>query len=159
MNLVHENNIVLIIGIGNEFRGDDAAGLLVARRLRKILPENFKIVETSGEGIELLELWKFYATVYIIDAVNSKNIPGKIYRFDVHSQKPPFKFFNYSSHSFSLAEAVEVGRKLNQLPSNLIIYGIEGKNFYQGIGISKDVDDVLNIVVNKIQNELKGLPV
>lgn len=154
--MLEKNKKILIIGIGNEFRKDDAVGLHIAHRLKKILPKNFEVIETSGEGIELLELWKSYNRVYCIDVVSSWNKLGTIYRLDVHSEKLPTKFFNYSSHAFSLAEAVEVGRKLNQLPSQFIIYGIEGKNFGQGIGLSKEVEGATEIVIQKIWEEINS---
>ena len=156
MNLQRKDKITLIIGIGNEFRKDDAIGLHIARRLKELLYENVEVIETSGEGAELLELWKSYDKVFAIDAVCSGNKPGKVYRFNVHSEKLPTKFFNYSSHAFSLAEAIEVGRKLNQLPRQFIIYGIEGKNFEQGIGFSKEVEDAIEIVIQKIWEEINS---
>ena len=97
MNLQRKDKNTLIIGIGNEFRIDDAIGLHVARRLKELLLENVEVIEASGEGAELLELWKSYDKVFAIDAVCSGNNPGKIYRFNVHTEKPPTKFFNYSS--------------------------------------------------------------
>lgn len=154
--MIQRNKNTLVIGIGNEFRKDDAAGPHLARRLKKTLLENVEIIETNGEGAELLELWKSYERVFIIDAVSSGNEPGTIYRFDVHSEKLPTKFFNYSSHAFSLTEAVKVGRELNQLPSQLIIYGIEGKNFEQGFGLSNEVEDVVEIVIQKIREEVES---
>jgi hydrogenase maturation protease len=154
MNLLKRN--ILLIGIGNEFRNDDAAGLHVARRLKNYLPEDVEVIETSGEGAALLELWKSSDKVFAVDAVNSGNKAGRIYRFDGLSEILPAKFFNYSSHSFSITEAVEVGRKLNQLPCQFIIYGIEGKNFEQGIGLSKEVEDAIDIVTQKIGDEVLG---
>ena len=48
---------VVVIGIGNELRGDDAAGLVVARRLRRARPARGSVCSAhEGEAIELLEL-------------------------------------------------------------------------------------------------------
>ncbi|MCS6897681.1 MAG: hypothetical protein NZM29_06865, partial [Nitrospira sp.] len=38
---------IRIIGIGNEMRGDDAVGLLAARRLREMLGERSAVVEAG----------------------------------------------------------------------------------------------------------------
>ncbi|MFN4152349.1 MAG: hypothetical protein ACK4IX_15520, partial [Candidatus Sericytochromatia bacterium] len=62
------------------------------------------------------------------------------------------KFFNYSTHAFSLAESIELSRVLGELPDNLIIYGIEGKNFSTGQNVSKEVEKSIYDVVNKIEN-------
>jgi hydrogenase maturation protease len=35
----------LIIGLGNEYRRDDAVGLIVARRLKEAAPEHVRVLE------------------------------------------------------------------------------------------------------------------
>jgi len=155
MSLPQKTKNTLIIGIGNEFRKDDAVGLHTARQLKELFSGNIDIVEMSGEGAELLEHWNSYETVFIIDAVRTKNNPGTIFRFDSHTDNLPVSFFNYSSHAFGLAEAVEVGRKLSRLPSQLFIYGIAGENFSLGTGLSKEAEDAAKVVVRKIQEEIK----
>ena len=78
MSLPQKTKNTLIIGIGNEFRKDDAVGLHTARQLKELLSGNIDIVEMSGEGAELLELWNSYETVFIIDAVRTKSNPGRV---------------------------------------------------------------------------------
>ena len=46
---------------------------------------------------------------------------------------------NRSTHAFGVAEALELARALNRLPPCLLIYGIEGKNFAMGTGLSPEV--------------------
>ncbi len=99
---------ILIIGIGNEFRNDDGIGLYIVRRLRKLNFQNVTILEKSGEGTELMEAWQNNSRVFLFDAVRSGAKPGTIFRLTAHEEKIPQKFFNYSTHDFSLAEAVEL---------------------------------------------------
>jgi len=40
----------LIIGVGNEYRCDDGAGLIVARRLKQQTRDDVTVLEQSGEG-------------------------------------------------------------------------------------------------------------
>ena len=47
----------LVIGIGHPDRGDDAAGRLVAERLRDRAPPDVRIVETDGEAGKLIDLF------------------------------------------------------------------------------------------------------
>lgn len=123
---------VLVIGIGNEYRGDDSVGLRIARKLAAKSIPNVEVIEESGEGASLLEAWKGAQTVLLVDAVSSNAEPGAIHRFDAHAENIPRKFFHYSTHAFSVAEAVELARTMNQLPPRLIVFGIEGKNFQAG---------------------------
>ncbi|MDZ7288312.1 MAG: hydrogenase maturation protease [candidate division KSB1 bacterium] len=147
---------ILIIGIGNEYRRDDAAGLVVARRLQKVVPSHVTVIEQSGEGAALLEGWKDTEVVFLIDAVHSGAAPGTIFRFDATTQPIPTKFFHYSTHAFSVAEAIELARSLNQLPSRLIVYGIEGKNFSSGVGLSPEVDNAVPEVERRVRQEIQS---
>jgi len=144
----------LIIGIGNEFRSDDGIGIHIARKINQLNLPNVEVIEASGEGSELIELWKEKKIVIIFDAVNSGSEPGKIFKLDAAAQPLPTKFFNYSSHAFGLAEAIEVCRKLNQLPDKLFVYGIEGKNFDFGEIISEEVIEASERVINLIVERL-----
>lgn len=73
---------ILIIGVGNEYRSDDAVGLLVARRLRELTLNNARVVEESGEGARLMKSWRDVDNVILLDAVFSGAKPGTIHRFD-----------------------------------------------------------------------------
>ena len=54
---------MLVIGLGNAARGDDAAGLIAARRLGG--------VEHEGDPLALLDLWDGADCAVVIDAVSS----------------------------------------------------------------------------------------
>lgn len=149
-------NTLLVIGIGNDYRHDDAAGLFVARCLKKDSPENAMILEQSGEGTVLLETLQQAEAVILIDAVSSGAAAGTIHYFDARAEAVPAKFFNYSTHAFSLADAVELARTLNQLPQRLTIYGIEGTNFTAGLGLSPAIQEAVNKVVVQIAVEHFG---
>src|SRR5512145_3075445 len=123
----------LIIGIGNEYRSDDAAGLIVARRLKERLADSVKVIEQSGDGAALMEAWRGAETVIIFDAVMSGAAAGTIHRFDVSAQPLPKSGFRCSTHAFGVAEAIELARALGELPRSLIVYGIEGNNFAAGV--------------------------
>ena len=144
----------LVIGLGNEYRSDDAAGLRVARELRSRLPNDIKTIELSGEGTALMEAWKGAAHVILIDAVRSGAAPGTVFRFEAHRRSLPTNFFHYSTHAFGVAEALEVARALNQLSAKLIVYGIEGKNYSAGLTLSREVETAIPEVVNLIFHEL-----
>ena len=147
-------NIISIVGIGNEFRRDDGSSIYVARSLKEILPSEIDVIEISDDISKLLEINTDYKKVFIIDAVESHNRPGKIYRYDLRILKLPAIFSNYSTHSFDLTEVIELGLKLNKLPPEIIVYGIEGKNFEPGVGLSDEIIKALPEIINKIQNEI-----
>ena len=145
---------ILIIGLGNDYRGDDAVGRVLARRLQAIAGDNVRVLEESGEGVALMESWKGGDFVILIDAVHSSGAPGTVHRFDTATQRVPGSFFHYSTHAFSVAEAVELARALNQLPLRLIVYGIEGKNFDSRVGLSPEVQVAAEEVFRLVKEEL-----
>jgi hydrogenase maturation protease len=129
----------VIIGVGNEFRQDDGAGIAVARRLKLLNKTSARIIEQGGEGTELLDCFQDAESVIIIDATSTGDTPGTVHRFKVTTNKLPHGLARSSSHSFGVAEAIEMARILGQLPTVCIVYGIEGKWFNYGTELSPEV--------------------
>jgi hydrogenase maturation protease len=145
-----------IIGVGQEWRGDDAAGLLVARRLRELVGPEVMVLEDTGSMIHLLDDWQEADAVILIDAVHGGGQPGEIYRFPVHESPLPAEFFPAaSSHAWGVAQATALGRVLGQLPSFLVVYGIEGRNFDLGQELSPEVARAIPEVARRISQEIE----
>jgi hydrogenase maturation protease len=145
---------IVIIGVGNEYRSDDGAGIAVARRLRPLFPAGVTTLEESGEGAALIEAWQGATWVMLVDAVRSGASPGTIHRLDARAAPMPTGFFHYSTHAFSVAEAIELARSLDQLPAHLVVYGIEGANFSAGIELSPAVEQAVEAVVERLAQEV-----
>ena len=141
----------VIIGCGNLDRGDDAAGLLVAQRLREL---GVEALELSGEGLSLIETWSGADEVILIDAVVTGSPPGKITIWDARQRGLVGDFFRCSTHAFGVAEAVELARILDRLPGRLLIYGIEGARFEMGSrpqpAVLKAVEQVAQEIVHEV---------
>jgi hydrogenase maturation protease len=138
---------LLVIGVGNEYAHDDAAGLMVARKLKERAPNNMKIVESAGDGASLMEAWNGANSVIVIDAVRSGAEVGKVHLFNAQETPLPTQPFHGSTHAFGLHQAVELARALDQLPKQFLVYGIEGENFTAGIGVSSAVDRASETIV------------
>ena len=147
------------IGVGNLFRNDDGVGIVVARSLGKKLREQRlpppDICESSGEGTELISAWEGYDQAYVFDAVMHRGQTGRIYRLEASRDNLPTDFFKYSSHAFSLAEAVEMSRVLDRLPDKLVVFGIEGEDFAFGEALSAGVMAASEKVVDAVIAELQ----
>lgn len=136
----------LFIGIGNPLRGDDVAGLLAARALRRSKDlgvsrtpnpsssegEGIEVRELEGEPVDLIEAWEGAELALVADAVSSGATPGEVHRIDASAAPLPAALAGPSTHALGLAEAVELGRALERLPSRLIVYGIEAARFEAG---------------------------
>ena len=144
------SNSTIVLGIGNEFRSDDAVGIHFARKIKELNLPSVKAIESFGEGMELMELWAEASNLFVCDAVSSDSTPGTIHILDPYKEKIPSQFFNYSTHAFSLAEAIEMSKALEKLPKQVKIYGIEGGSFVAGdsltIAVEKSLEQVVNMV-------------
>ena len=138
---------MLIIGCGNEFRGDDAAGLLVARHLRSL---GLNACEHTRDGLNLIQLWNPASEVVLVDAVLAQGNPGNVRLWDGLAAPLETDLFRYSSHSVGIAEAIEMARVLGRLPKQLLIYGIEGDQFEVGAAPSAAVLQAIEKVVQMI---------
>lgn len=144
----------IVIGIGNQFRGDDAVGLEVIRRLREDLPPGVDAIQTEADGATLMQIWAGYDTVILVDCVVSGQTVGTRIRLDAVAQQLPTRFFRSSSHLFGVAEAVEMSRALKQLPKRMIVYGVEGVRFELGDQFSPEVKRGLGELVAEIRLDL-----
>jgi hydrogenase maturation protease len=145
---------VLVIGMGNEHRGDDAVGLIVARRLKQELTDDATVLEASGEGTALIAAWKGADAVVLIDAARSGGEPGTLYRLEAHTQPIPVSFLHCSTHAISAADAIELARALGEIPPQLIVYGIESKSFEAGAGLSPEAEKAAQEVVSLVRREV-----
>ena len=146
-----------VIGVGNAWRGDDAAGLLVVRRLQEEPLAKVEITECRGTATAVQEAWKGAAGVIVVDAVVSGGRPGAIYRFNAHGAGVPAELSRSpSSHGWGVAEALALGQVFEELPPFLIIYGIEGKNFGPGQEVSQEVEEAIPEAVRRIKREIQG---
>jgi hydrogenase maturation protease len=146
---------LLLIGIGNEFRGDDGLGPLVAREVKRRSLPGVAVVEESGEGTSLMQAWEGSHRVIVVDAVSSGQIPGTLHQFDVATLPLPRRFFHSSSHTFGLAEAIELARELHTLPGSMLVYGIEGEVFEAGVGLSQRVVKSVPELLQRMEEKLK----
>jgi hydrogenase maturation protease len=151
----HPNAIM--IGIGNPFRSDDGAGPAIVRLLEGQIPPEIKCLEETGDGAELLDAWKGVECVILIDAIQSGAPPTTIYRFDARAESLPVWFSHASTHTFGVAEAIELARHMDELPPKLIVYGIEGLDFSPGTELSPEVAEALPAISRLILREVLGL--
>ena len=135
----------LVIGIGNRWRCDDAAGVIVAERLADLLPAH----PHSGEPASLIALWEGADHVVLIDAVSAGEPPGTIIEIDAVATVIPAGIVR-STHGMGPAEAIALARVLGTLPNRLTFYGIEGAEYGDGKALSPAVAAAIDRLVEMI---------
>jgi hydrogenase maturation protease len=144
----------LIIGMGHLDRGDDAAGRIVAARLRERATPHVDVLETDGEAAKLLDLMEGRARVIIVDACLSGGKPGIIHRLDATAGPLPRPMFAMSSHAIGLVESIELARTLGTLPAHCHVLAIEAERFDLGAGLSDPVAAAVDEVVESLLADL-----
>jgi len=144
---------IRIIGLGNELRGDDAVGLLAARRLRQAVGNRAEVIEAEMAGVDLIELMRGARVVILIDAARSWQNPGIIHRLDASDSSIGVRVFPHSSHAIGISDALELARTIGILPARVIVYGIEAGNTEAGQGLSSPVAEALDEVVGRVIRE------
>ena len=140
----------LVIGIGNAWRGDDAAGLLVAHALRARELPDVTVVDAAGVDTDLIDLWQGAGRVILVDAVISDAAPGTVHCFDLSRDGLPETHTFCSTHALDLAAVVELARVLDRLPPELWVYGVEASDFTHGHAVGAAVLRGMNECVETI---------
>ena len=141
---------IRIIGLGNTMRGDDAVGLLVARRLRQKVGVHVEVIEAEMVGLDLIELMKDASVAILIDAAQSGQTPGTIHRLDASANPISGWIFPRSSHALGIVDALELARVMGTLPATVIVYGVEVGDTGTGQPLSSPVAIALDKVVEQI---------
>jgi len=144
----------VVIGVGNLDRGDDGAGIEVARRLQAGRPLAATVRECPGDVLYLLDLWRGCGRAILIDAAAGEGAPGAVRRFEAHRGPVPEAFGAASSHSWGLAAAVEVARCLGELPPRLVVYAIAGGSFGHGRALTAPVAAAVGRVTRRVRREI-----
>lgn len=145
----------IVVGLGNDFRNDDAAGLAALRLFRNRNIHDVRVVELRDDLTKLLDHFQGVSRAYIIDAVQSNSQPGTIHRIEATDTYFSQANLPRSTHGLSLRNLLELARLQGTLPAKLIIYGIEGERFDHGNTMTPAVHDSLPRVVESICAELE----
>jgi hydrogenase maturation protease len=123
---------VVVIGVGNAWAGDDAAGLLVARMVRECAPAGVAVIEHEGEPTALMDVWKGARLAILVDATQGGGRPGEVRVMEATREALPAALGGASTHAYGLGDAIELARALGRLPERLVVVGIEGATFEAG---------------------------
>jgi hydrogenase maturation protease len=149
----------VVIGVGNEMRRDDGAGIAVVERARPLLPPGVEVRTLGGEATSLLDAWAGADLAVVVDAVRWDRPPGSgVTRIEVTSAPDAVSGFEAgtSSHGLGVAEAVALGRALDRLPRRLVLLLIALAEEGQGEGLSPSVEGHVDEAVALLVAEVRA---
>ncbi|MFP3853058.1 MAG: hydrogenase maturation protease [Anaerolineales bacterium] len=151
---------VLLLGIGQRLRGDDALGLATIEAWQKKHPNHPAVAVATLEspGLSLLTALSGYATAIIVDAVRTGAEAGRVF----HLQDTEITAFGpgaSSAHGFGVAETLAMGRTLQpeELPTTVYLIGIEAGSVEVGMPISQEGRRAIPKAVQAIEDALEKL--
>jgi hydrogenase maturation protease len=157
---------ILVAGVGNKLRADDAFGVVVADRLMAMdLPEGVKVVETGIGGIALVqELQEGYDALVIIDAVDRGRPPGHVML--IAMDVPHVDDMEWGERYDFLADvhlatperALIMSKALGVLPDNTLMVGCQPVDAETpGIPMSPEVTAACDVAVREVLRHLDEL--
>ena len=146
---------VVVIGVGNPDRGDDGVGPEVLTRVEGRLPVGTRLARLAGDDpAAIMEAWRGAARAIVVDAMVSGSTPGTVRRVEAGEGPLPADVGLASTHALGAAAAIELARVLGRLPARLILYGVEGKDFTTGAGLSPTVAAAVAGVADRVLEEV-----
>lgn len=146
-------NSLIIVGIGNLYRGDDAAGLAVIDQLKEKVGNTIKLAKQRGDIAELIDIFTHHKSVYLVDACQMRAPLGSWQRVDLRKESLMSEDPQTSTHGFGVSQAVLLAKNLNQLPEKLILYAICGNAYQIGDSLSPAVANSVDTIVKELLNE------
>jgi hydrogenase maturation protease len=148
---------IVVLGVGNEYRSDDGAGLAVAKVVATRAPSDVRVLECEQEPSRLIDAWEDAELAVVVDAVASGATPGTVHRFDASEAPIPSGVFRSSTHAFGVGDAIELARTLGRLPRHVVVFGVEGDVFGAGSGLSPLVEEAVEPTADAVLAELSRL--
>ncbi|UCG92966.1 MAG: hydrogenase maturation protease [candidate division WOR-3 bacterium] len=147
---------ILIYGVGNPYRCDDAVGLRVVHYLKDTI-KNSHITIKSGsiDGLTMLDEILGYDRVIFIDSIKTENgSPGDIYKIKLDPLENTSSLS--VSHGIDFVTALRLGKQFGYtMPKSIEIYAIEIEdNTSFGEECTEKVKASIPEVVDKIMEDI-----
>lgn len=148
----------LILGVGNVLLGDEGIGIRIIEELENsyAFGTDIELLDGGTAGIELLRYIEGKDLLIIIDAMRAGHPPGTVFR--VEGEDVPKKFMSkVSPHQIGLSDLLAAGILSNNIPQNIVLFGVEPESLATGIYITDTVKLSIPKIVAAILNELHSV--
>lgn len=148
---------ILVLGIGNVLLTDEGVGVRTLKELERrfSFPANVELLDGGTAGIELLRHIRNRDCLIIIDAMKSGQVPGTIVR--VAGEDVPAAFrTRISPHQLGLSDLLAAAMLTDELPKNLILFGVEPESIDIGLDLTETVEANLGKLIEAVADELRA---
>lgn len=148
---------VSIIGLGNTLMGDDGFGVRAAEALAaRDLGEDTRVVVGGVAGMALVGHVQNSQHVIFVDAIDVRDKPGSIYRFDPDAAGVT-RLRSNTSHGMGVGYLV-TGARMAGCEPNVIVYAAQVADVRPNPdSLSPELEDALPLVIEMIAEEVGRL--
>ena len=157
---------ILIAGVGNLMRCDDAFGVLVAQRMMEMdLPKGVKVVETGIGGMHLVqEIQQGWDALIVADCVDLGRPPGQVMMIipdvvDVHALTLEERMDMLADMHLATPERVfMLSKALGVLPDRLLMVGCQPEDpETPGKPMSEPVTKAIDVAIAEILRHVEEI--
>lgn len=145
---------IVVLGVGSELYGDDAVGVVVARRVKQMdLGPNVEVIEGHTGGLNLLFDMEGADWAIVVDAVDFGGQPGEICVFEAEDADLVMARRVASLHHVSLADVLELGRETGITPRVTVVGiqpGVKGFGRELSEAVAQQVEAAAQAVVDLV---------
>ena len=147
---------ILVLGLGNTIMTDDGFGVKVVTTLssRYQFQGPVQLLDGGTLGLDLLPYLEEIESLLIIDALDMRDEPGKIFRLE--GDEVPRAFASkLSVHQMGLQDLLAVAELQGHVPRNLVVWGVQPECIEMSTELTATVAAAVEPVVVKVLEELQ----
>lgn len=149
---------LLVIGMGQELRGDDGIGIEVVRRWQAEYPQiagnpDVWVETTSLPGLSLLSYLECADAAILVDAAQSGAPPGTLHVLGL-DELANFGGDARSAHGWGVAETLVLAESLykEKLPDTIMLLAVEAESMELGSPLSSIVQSKVPAAIEKLNS-------
>ncbi|MEF8756622.1 MAG: hydrogenase maturation peptidase HycI [Halobacteriales archaeon] len=141
---------LVVVGVGSDLRGDDAAGVLVARRLSDVASDRLHVIEGGTAPENYTSVVKAFEPdqVLLVDAVEFGGDPGDVKPVDPEALAQT----SFSSHAYPLTMLTDYLER--ETGATITLLGIQPASIDEGEELSDAVENGIERVGDEIATAL-----
>ena len=146
---------ILIICLGNPLMRDEGIGIRLASELLAHLADNpdVEVLDLGTGGLSVIHAITDREKIIFVDCAIMGKTPGLMLRFTPEQVRSLKVRMRYSLHEGDLLNTLELSRRLDQCPDDIVIFGIEPKEIAHSEGLTCELENNIRQYVRTILQE------
>ncbi|MHA7651102.1 hydrogenase maturation protease [Mycobacterium sp. ML4] len=147
---------VVVIGLGNRYRRDDAVGIVAARAVDELSLPGVDVAVDIADPLALLDVWSGARLAIVVDAaVGTDSTAGRVRCCGLEDVVAGEE--RLSSHRIDMCRTHALGQALERNPRALRIFTVDVADTGHGVGLTPRVELAVPRVVALAVNEISCL--